>query len=71
MRGLHWLSRLHMLTGILSYAHLADVAAVLIVSSIITIQDAIAVHQYFQPGAYTLFPTWPQYRDGEIAALLP
>ena len=30
----------------------------------------VSGHQYFQPGTYSLFPTWPQYRDGEIAALL-
>ena len=70
LHGLRWLSRLHMLTGILSYLTSPMWFAVLIVSSIITIQDALAVHQYFQPGAYTLFPTWPEYRDGEIAALL-
>jgi membrane glycosyltransferase len=70
LHGLRWLSRLHMLTGILSYLTSPMWFAVLIVSSIITIQDAIEVHQYFQPGAYTLFPTWPEYRDGEIAALL-
>jgi len=27
-------------------------------------------HQYFQPGAISLFPNWPQYRDNEIAAVL-
>ncbi|HXA92751.1 MAG TPA: glucans biosynthesis glucosyltransferase MdoH [Steroidobacteraceae bacterium] len=70
LHGLRWLSRLHMLTGVLSYVTSPMWFAVLIVSSIITIQDALAVHQYFQPGAYTLFPTWPEYRDGEIAALL-
>ncbi len=30
----------------------------------------LAAHQYFQPGTYSLFPIWPQYRDGEIATLL-
>jgi membrane glycosyltransferase len=32
--------------------------------------DAIHGHQYFEQGSYTLFPTWPEYRDPEVAALL-
>ena len=70
MRGLHWLSRLHLLTGILSYVTSPLWLLVLILSSIVTCIQAIAGHQYFQPGAFSLFPSWPQYRDGEIAALL-
>lgn len=70
MRGLHWLSRVHMLTGILSYVTAPMWLLVLILSSIITCLDAISIHQYFQHGTYSLFPSWPQYRDGEIVALL-
>jgi membrane glycosyltransferase len=70
MGGLHWLSRVHMLTGILSYVTAPMWLLVLILSSVITCLDAISTHQYFQTGMYSLFPTWPQYRDGEIAALL-
>jgi membrane glycosyltransferase len=70
MGGLHWLSRVHMFTGILSYVTAPMWLLVLILSSIITCLDAISAHQYFQHGMYSLFPTWPQYRDGEIAALL-
>jgi len=70
MRGLHWLSRVHMLTGILSYATSPMWFAVLLFSTIITCKDALQEHEYFQRGAYSLFPTWPEYRDGEIAALL-
>jgi membrane glycosyltransferase len=70
MRGLHWLSRIHLLTGVLSYVSSPLWLLVLIVSSIATCMEAITGHQYFQPGAHTLFPSWPQYRDGEIAALL-
>jgi membrane glycosyltransferase len=43
---------------------------VLIVTSIVTCAEAVTGHHYFQAGAHTLFPSWPQYRDGEIAALL-
>jgi membrane glycosyltransferase len=70
MRGLHWLNRVHLLTGILSYATSPLWLVVLILSSIVTCIQAISGHQYFQPGAYSLFPSWPQYRDGEIAAVL-
>ncbi|HLK71808.1 MAG TPA: glucans biosynthesis glucosyltransferase MdoH, partial [Steroidobacteraceae bacterium] len=70
MRGLHWLSRIHMLTGILSYTTSPMWLLVLVLSSILTISAALSTHQYFQPGMYSLFPSWPQYRDGEIAALL-
>jgi len=70
MRGLHWLSRVHMLTGILSYATSPMWLAVLILSSIVTCLAALTRHQYFQHGTYTLFPSWPQYRDAEILALL-
>jgi membrane glycosyltransferase len=70
MRGLHWLSRIHMLTGVLSYVTSPMWLLVLVLSSIITIAAALSTHQYFSPGTYTLFPSWPQYRNGEIAALL-
>jgi membrane glycosyltransferase len=70
MRGLYWLNRVHFLTGILSYATSPMWFAVLVVSSIITCQEAVEGYQYFQPGAYSLFPTWPEYRDGEITVLL-
>ncbi len=70
MPQLHWLNRLHMITGILSYATSPMWFAVLVLSSVITCQEAIQGYQYFETGAHTLFPVWPEYRDGEIAALL-
>jgi membrane glycosyltransferase len=70
MRGLHWLSRVHLLTGVLSYASSPLWLIVLLLSSTVVILDAVHGHQYFAPGSYALFPTWPQYRDGEIVALM-
>jgi len=70
MRGLHWLSRVHLITGVLSYASSPLWLLVLLLSSTVVILDAVHGHQYFTPGSYALFPTWPKYRDGEIAALL-
>ena len=51
MRGLHWLSRIHLLTGILSYVSSPLWLLVLIISSIVTCIEAVSGHQYFQPGA--------------------
>jgi membrane glycosyltransferase len=59
-----------MLTGILSYVTSPMWFLVLIVSSVLTSIEAVAGHKYFVPGAHTLFPAWPQYRDGEIIVLL-
>jgi membrane glycosyltransferase len=70
MRGLHWLSRLHLVTGVLSYVSSPLWLLVLVLSSTVVILDAIHGYQYFKPGSYALFPTWPQYRNGEIVALL-
>jgi membrane glycosyltransferase len=70
MRGLHWMSRVHMLTGVLSYITSPMWLTVLTLSSIVVCLQAINGHQYFQPGSFTLFPDWPQSRAGEIASLL-
>src|SRR5882757_1413827 len=70
MRGLHWLSRIHLITGVLSYATSPLWLAALLLSSITVCLDAINGYQYFSPGSYSLFPTWPQYRDSEIVILL-
>jgi membrane glycosyltransferase len=70
LRGLHWLSRLHMLTGILSYLTSPMWFAILVVSSIITCMEALTEPVYFQPGARSLFPDWPISRPEEISMLL-
>jgi len=70
VRGLHWLSRVHLLTGVLSYASSPLWLAILALSSTAVCLDAIHGHEYFAPGSHTLFPTWPEYRDPEVAALL-
>ena len=70
MRGLHWLSRIHLITGVLSYATSPIWLIVLTISSIIVCMDALEGFQYFSPGSYTLFPQWPESRATEIVALL-
>ena len=69
LRGLHWISRMHMLTGILSYLTSPMWFAILVLSSIITCMEAMHETVYFHPGARTLFPDWPISRPHEIAAL--
>ena len=70
MRGLHWLSRIHLVTGVLSYVTSPIWFAVLVLSSVVVCLDAVNGHQYFVPGAFTLFPSWPESRLGEIFSLL-
>ena len=60
-----------MITGILSYATSPMWFAVLVLSSVITCQEAHRrVISTLSPARIRLFPAWPEYRDGEIAALL-
>jgi len=70
IRGLPWLNRLHMLTGILSYATSPIWFSLLILSTVLTCEMALQIPHYFETGRYSLFPNWPQYRDGEIDVLL-
>jgi membrane glycosyltransferase len=69
-RGLHWLSRIHLVTGVMSYASSPMWFAVLVLSSIVACVDAVRGPVYFEPGAYTLFPSWPESRTVEISGLL-
>ncbi len=70
LKGLHWVSRIHMLTGVMAYATSPIWFAVLLLSSFVTCKEALEGYEYFEPGTYSLFPTWPEYRTGEIAMLL-
>jgi membrane glycosyltransferase len=70
MRGLHWLSRIHLITGVLSYASSPIWLVVLMLSSVIACIEALQGYQYFEPGTYSLFPSWPESRATEIVALL-
>jgi membrane glycosyltransferase len=70
MRGLHWLSRIHLITGVLSYATSPIWLIVLTLSSVIVCMEALQGIQYFEPGSYSLFPSWPESRATEIVALL-
>jgi membrane glycosyltransferase len=68
--GLHPLSRVHFLTGIVSYVSSPMWLALLLLSSVLSAIAATKEPQYFLPGFRSLFPHWPEIRSGEINALL-
>jgi membrane glycosyltransferase len=55
---------------VLSYASSPIWLVVLTLSSIIVCMEALQGIQYFEPGSYSLFPSWPESRATEIVALL-
>ncbi|MFO7278529.1 MAG: glucans biosynthesis glucosyltransferase MdoH [Pseudomonadota bacterium] len=70
MCGLHWLSRVHMLTGIMAYVSSPLWLVILLLSSIIACWEAVRGYSYFEPGTFMLFPNWPESRVEEIFSLL-
>lgn len=68
-RGLHPLSRVHLLTGIVAYGSSPMWFALLLLSSLLSAIEAAKKPEYFWPGLQSLFPHWPQIRSGEIAGL--
>jgi membrane glycosyltransferase len=69
-RGLHPLSRVHLLNGIVAYLSSPLWLALLLLSSVLSAIEAAKKPQYFLPGFRSLFPHWPQLRLGEISLLL-
>jgi membrane glycosyltransferase len=67
--GLHPLSRVHMLTGIVAYASSPMWLALLLLSSLLSAIEAAKRVEYFFPGLQSLFPHWPEIRTREIALL--
>ncbi len=65
-RGLHWVSRLHLLTGIGSYLTAPLWLLFLILGLLISLQAHFIRPEYF-PKGFSLFPTWPQ-QDPILAA---
>ena len=67
--GLHPLSRVHLLTGIVAYASSPMWFALLLLSSLLSALAAAKKPEYFWPGFQSLFPHWPEIRSGEVALL--
>ena len=65
-RGFHWVSRLHLLTGIGSYLTAPLWLIFLIVGLLISVQANFVRPEYF-PQGFSLFPTWPA-QDPVLAA---
>ncbi|HEY1544617.1 MAG TPA: glucans biosynthesis glucosyltransferase MdoH [Xanthobacteraceae bacterium] len=57
-RGLHWISRLHLLTGIGSYVTAPLWVAILLVGVLISLEAHFVRPEYF-PRGFSLFPNWP------------
>src|SRR5215469_10940461 len=67
--GLHPLSRVHLVTGIVSYVSSPMWLSLLLVSSLLSAIEAAKRPEYFMPGLQSLFPHWPQIRTGEIVII--
>jgi membrane glycosyltransferase len=65
-RGLHWVSRLHLMTGIGSYVTAPLWLAFLVIGLLISLQAYFVRPEYF-PKGFSLFPTWPA-QDPILAA---
>jgi membrane glycosyltransferase len=65
-RGLHWVSRLHLLTGIGSYLTSPLWLTFLVVGILVSLQAQFVRPEYF-PKGYSLFPQWPA-QDPVLAA---
>ncbi len=57
-RGLHWVSRLHMATGIAAYASAPLWLGFLLLGIAVALQGRFLRPEYF-PQTHTLFPQWP------------
>jgi len=66
-RRLHWVSRVHMLTGIMSYVTSPLWLVFLILAGLQAWTLSVAEPVYFQEG--TPWPTWPISRESEAAVL--
>jgi membrane glycosyltransferase len=65
-RGLHWVSRLHLLTGIGSYLTAPLWFIFLLFGILVSLQAQFVRPEYF-PKGFSLFPTWPA-QDPILAA---
>lgn len=66
--GLHWLSRLHLMMGIMSYLASPIWLLFIVLGILLALQSHFLRPEYF-PQEFTLFPTWPSY-DPERALRL-
>ena len=68
-RGLHWMSRLHLVMGIMGYLASPLWLGSLLLSAAIVLEHEIVGPSYFGR-VPSLFPNWPQYNTGHVHGLL-
>jgi membrane glycosyltransferase len=68
-RGLHWMSRLHFVMGIMGYLASPLWLGSLLLSAAIVLEHEIVGPVYFG-NLPSLFPNWPQYNTGHVHGLL-
>ncbi len=68
-RGLHWMSRLHLVMGIMGYLASPLWLGSMLISAAIVLEHEIVGPVYFG-NLPSLFPNWPQYNTGHVHGLL-
>jgi membrane glycosyltransferase len=68
--GLHPMSRLHFLSGIMAYVSSPLWLGLLLLSTVLAVRESGKTTQYFLPGLASLFPHWPQIRAEETLLLV-
>jgi membrane glycosyltransferase len=67
--GLHWVSRLHLFNGIMSYLA-SPLWLLFLITGIALSWQAVTVAPYYFPNGFSLFPTWPSFDASRALALL-
>jgi membrane glycosyltransferase len=67
-RGLHWMSRLHLGMGIMSYLASPVWLVFIALGFLLALQAHFIRPEYF-PGAYALFPSWPVFNPERAVRL--
>ena len=67
-RRFHWVSRLHLLMGVMSYVSSPLWLILLLLCTADFLHQALVAHAYFPPG-FNLFPVWPIAKTAEAVTL--
>jgi membrane glycosyltransferase len=67
--GLHWMSRLHLLTGIMSYVA-SPIWLMFLITGVLLSWQAVTFPPDYFPHGVALFPTWPRFDAARALALL-
>jgi len=67
---LRFMSRVHLVTGIMAYVSSPMWLALLLLSSLLSIIESAKLPEYFLPGLRSLYPQWPEIRTGETGVLI-